>query len=346
MEPKRILALATAILLLWCCSALAAQNPDARIYLDVDPPNLVHRVDPSPSATFDVYVCVDCFGQDGGTRGTAFLLVRTFGGFKLAQTALLGGLDFGDAEVDPGWTIAAGADCVYPDADGVVCVGVVTYLYTTPGGTLDLLPHGQLNPGTGREILDCNFESDFYCIYANLGVGEDPNPGQPDCECVHFPARRVHCEPQGGDNPVHPPDYWYDACAGWETYVTGFHVQVFDGDIRNYTDWSDPWAWTHCDSVRQFGEELWVSWCDPELENPLFWGDVFRFQFENPNPSAWGHWTMTAGPDPCHPFADVIASSWDYEGEPDGYGFRVHVPVAPTAVREESWGTIKALYTR
>ncbi|MEE8573472.1 MAG: hypothetical protein V3T20_09410, partial [Gemmatimonadota bacterium] len=62
--------------------AFAGTNPDIRIYLDVDPPTKVHEIHPNPSGTFDAYVCLDCFGTDGGTRGTAFLLVRTFGGFK------------------------------------------------------------------------------------------------------------------------------------------------------------------------------------------------------------------------------------------------------------------------
>ncbi len=181
---KRIL-IAVAILA-FAATAFAGANPDIRIYLDADPNNHVHEIHPNPSATFDVYVCLDCFGDDpimSGTRGTAFLLVRTFGGFKLAQMALLGGLDFGDAEVD-GWTIAAGGDCIYPDADDVVCVGVLTYLYTGPEGTLDIVPH----PGTGAEVLDCDFLSDFYCVHANLGVSMPPNPGDPDCECEPNPV--------------------------------------------------------------------------------------------------------------------------------------------------------------
>jgi hypothetical protein len=160
-------------------------NPNIRIYLDADPNNLVHEIHPNPSETFDVYVCLDCFGDDpflSGTRGTAFLLIRTFEGFKLAQTALCAGLDFGDAEID-GWTIAC-TDCLYPDVDGVVCIGSVTYLYLGVPGTLDLAPH----PGTGREVLDCDFLSDFYCIYANLGVSVPPNPGEPDCECEIVPV--------------------------------------------------------------------------------------------------------------------------------------------------------------
>ena len=51
--------------------ALADQNPDIRIYLDADPNNHVHEIHPGPSLTFNVYVCLDCFGPGGGTRGTA-----------------------------------------------------------------------------------------------------------------------------------------------------------------------------------------------------------------------------------------------------------------------------------
>jgi hypothetical protein len=167
-------------------AAFAAENPDIRIFLDADPPNLVHRVDPVASGTFDVYVVLDCFGNgsNGGTRGTAFLLVRTFQGFKLSQTSQLGGLDFGDAEID-GWTIAAGADCVYPDADGIVIVGIINYLYLGVPGTLDLMPH----PGTGRSVLDCDFaEDDEFCVFANFGVGVDPNPGEGECTCTPAPV--------------------------------------------------------------------------------------------------------------------------------------------------------------
>jgi hypothetical protein len=173
---KRLL-IAVAILAL-AVPAFAGQNPDIAIYLTVDPGAFVHEVHPDPGLTFDVHVCLFNFGPGGGTRGTAFLLLRTFSGFKLAQASLLGGLDFGDAEVD-GWTLAAGADCVYPVND-IVCVGVITYLYQGVPGTLDILPH----PGTGTEVLDCDFLSDYYCVHANLGVSMPPNPGDPDCPPV------------------------------------------------------------------------------------------------------------------------------------------------------------------
>jgi hypothetical protein len=166
---------------------LAMENPDIRIYLDADPPNLLHRVDPGAGSTFDVYVVLDCFGENGGTRGTAFLFERSFTGFKLAQSALLGGLDFGDVEVD-GWTIAAGTDCVYPDVNGIVPVGMVTYLFQAGPGAIDLFPH----PGTGRQVLDCNFaDDDEYCIFANMGVGQPPNPGEEGCTCTPAPVENA-----------------------------------------------------------------------------------------------------------------------------------------------------------
>jgi hypothetical protein len=211
--------------LVFAVSALAGQNPNIRIYLDAQPPDKVHEIHPDINATFDVYVCLDCFGDGGGTRGTAFLLQRTFGGYKLSQTSLMGGLDFGDAETDPGWTIAAGADCVYPDADGIACIAVITYLYLGVPGTLDILPHGLVEPGTGREVLDCDFASDFYCIYANLGVSVPPNPGEPDCVCeVVEPPNpdvgiAIHVDQEGHDCDFHLancdliqtawPDYGY-----------------------------------------------------------------------------------------------------------------------------------------
>lgn len=315
-------------------AAWANQNPDIRIYLDAAPPNEVHEIHPAASSVFDVYVCLDCFGDGGGTRGTAFLLQRTFQGFKLSQTALLGGLDFGDAEVD-GWTIAAGADCVYPDEDGIVLVGVMQYLYLGVPGTLDLLPH----PGTGRQALDCNFDWDNYCINANLGVSMPPNPGE-ECYCFSSWPTHAYCEPQGGGNPTHPPTYWYDVAPGFpEPFVIySFHVQVFDPNIDNYTNWVQPPGWVHSEEVQQVGEELWITWCDPEHEG-LF--GEFRFQFDNPNASEWAHWVVTPG---CDPTGSVVASSHQHADEPDGYGYRVHAPLPGTPVESATWGTVKALY--
>jgi hypothetical protein len=176
MEMRALLAV--LMIAAFALTAFAGTNPNVRIYLEAEPNAHVHEVHPLADETFDVYVCLDCFGAGGGARGTAFLLVRTFEGFKVSQTSLMAGLDFGDAEAD-GWTLAAGANCLYPDADGVVCVGVITYLYLGVPGTLDILPH----PGTFNEVLDCDFASDFFCVHANLGVSMPPNPGEFGCDC-------------------------------------------------------------------------------------------------------------------------------------------------------------------
>jgi hypothetical protein len=124
-------------------------------------------VDPDPSEMFDIYVIVDCFGlpPTDGTRGTGVLFERTFQGFKLGQTNLMGGLDFGDVEVD---------------GSGSLCIGVVQYLYLGPGGYVQLLPH----PGTGKDIIDCDFNSNTYCISGNVGVWDDPPLGEEGCDCV------------------------------------------------------------------------------------------------------------------------------------------------------------------
>lgn len=330
-RPITVLAI-----LVMAAQALAGQNPYVRIFLTADPADYVDEIDPVSSETFEVYVCLDCLDDAGGTRGTAFLLQRTFQGFKLSQTALLGGLDFGDAEVD-GWTIAAGADCVYPDENGIVAVGVMQYLYLGVPGTLDLLPH----PGTGREVLDCDFDSDYYCVCENLGVNTPANPGEPDCLCNPSWPTSVLCEPQGGDNPTHPPTYWYDVTAGVPDpfVIYSFHVQVFDPDITDYTNWVQPYAWEHPTEVQHIGDELWITWCDPDYSNAL-WG-TFRFQFDNPNASEWAHWVITGG---CDPTGTVVSSSHEHADEPDGYGYRVHAPLPGTPVEPATWGTIKALY--
>jgi hypothetical protein len=340
--PMTIVKCLIAAALLFSCVALswAGQNPGICIYLDADPPNGVHRIEPQTSQTFDVYVCLKGFGWRGGTRGTAFLFERTFSGFKLAQESLLDGLDFGDVEVD-GWTIAAGADCAYPPCaiEGILVIARVTYLYLGVPGTLTLLPH----PGTGRQTLDCDFnDDDLYCIRRNLGVWTDPIPGE-ECSCIGWWPPHAECEPQIHPWMEHPPHYFYRVYAA-SSGTHGFHVQVFDPQLSDYSQWETADGWCAPDSVKHLESGFWLSWCDPELDDPLWSVSPFTFQFYNENPTEWGHWTMTGPSDPCDPLGDVLFSSWDFAGCEDGYGYRVHVPIASTPVRETSWGTLKALY--
>ena len=162
--------------------AFAAQNPDIRIGLDADPPNAINRIDPAMNDFFDVYVVLDCFGDGGGTRGVGMVFTRTFAGVKILQTNLLGGLQLGDVEdAGPfgGWAIVAGVDCVYPDANDMVVAGAVNYLYLGAPGTITVLP----NPVAGREVLDCDDDPDYYCIYSHFGVGADAPDPEEGCIC-------------------------------------------------------------------------------------------------------------------------------------------------------------------
>jgi hypothetical protein len=171
------LAIALATLAV-AVAAAADMNPDIRIYLDVDPPYYVHEICPEEGTEFRVYICLDTLGPDGGTRGARFWCPMDFGGVRVGEMDLLGGLALGDVE-DPwgGWMVVSGPDCVYPDEHGVVVVGSLTYLYTGPPGTLDIAPCG-VEP---RATIDCGFLYDWFCVHANLGVCAPPNPGEEGC---------------------------------------------------------------------------------------------------------------------------------------------------------------------
>lgn len=168
--------------------ALAVENPLLAIFLDTDTDTgnpVVNEVCPNPNDTFMVYVCFDRFGDGGGMLGAAFLFDRTFAGFKLAQVNMLPGLDFGDVETN-GWAITAGADCQYPDANGVLVAASCQYLYLGAPGTITVLPH----PIDSNSAADCLNELDFWCVASVLSHGAAGNFG------VCMPAPDGDCEPE------------------------------------------------------------------------------------------------------------------------------------------------------
>ena len=185
---KRLLI--ALLILALAAPALADQNPNLAIFLNDAPDGTGdNEVCPAVNATFDVYVCFDRFGDGGGMLGAAFMFVRTFAGFKLVQMNLLPGLDFGDVEID-GWAITAGANCEFPDENGVLVGATVQYLYLGTPGTITVVPH----PIDGNSAADCNNELDFWCVHSilsettpegdgvsgNFGVCADAPDG--DCE--------------------------------------------------------------------------------------------------------------------------------------------------------------------
>lgn len=112
-----------------------------------------------------------CWWPDG-IRGASFRLERTFGGQRLGQTNFLGGLSIGNPDI--GWDIVAGADCVEPDANGVIVLGQVQYLYEGPPGLLRIRNH----PTFQRlSVVGCNYQmrhidesSLGYYQYGGVGV--------------------------------------------------------------------------------------------------------------------------------------------------------------------------------
>ena len=167
--------LSVVLVALLATTAFAGQNPDIMIGLDStnSPVSEVNRVDPALNGTFDVYVVFKNFGPEGGMLGTAFKFDRTFSGFKLTQTNLLPGLDFGDVESD-GWALTAGAECQFPDGNGYLVAATCQYMYLGAPGTITIIDH----PVDGASVADCPNDLDFWTVYSNFGVNEDP-PASP-----------------------------------------------------------------------------------------------------------------------------------------------------------------------
>ncbi len=123
---------------------------------------------------------------------------------------------------------------------------------------------------------------------------------------------------------------WYRARADYGAYPHVFRVQVFDPDPANYTNWVSPGygpdQWTY--GLEYDGENMWAVWSG---NIPLMGGEVM-FGFDNPNPPTWSAWELGS------------YSSEDFSDYSDGYGYRVHVPVASSPVEDVGWATIKALF--
>ena len=163
----------------------------------------------------------------------------------------------------------------------------------------------------GEEYLIEMFGLDPYTEYKGTGSLTIT------CEDINYTATVV-CEPQGGQNPSHPPTYWYDVSTEWP--IHDFHVRVYDPNQENYSSWVAPAGWLS--TLTEIDGESWVCWCDPELDDPI---TSFRFGFDNDSPSKWGAW-VTTGNGFCD-FSGVLDRSTYHYGDEDGLGGRVHVPV-------------------
>ena len=164
---------------------------------------------------------------------------------------------------------------------------------------------------------DCNLRTQAECAALHgryLGDGSTCGPPNP-CEIRDI----VKCEPQP---PAHPAHYWYDVTPG-DFGRCDFHVRVYDTDPANYTNVLRPGA-TWLFAVHQLPSgEWWASWWDPGCQNAIF--QTFRFGFDNPHESTWDGWTTTIAGN-SDPYDWQIDNWTNHAGEPDGCGYRVHVP--------------------
>jgi hypothetical protein len=141
----------------------------------------------------------------------------------------------------------------------------------------------------------------------------------------------VVCEPQGGQNPSHPPDYWYDVTPGSSMGLFDFHVKAVDSVAGNYSNWVEPTGWTH--TIHKVGTDWWISWWDPSGGSPIM--STFRFEFDHSGTSVWTHWVTTNG-SVSDPTLGGVDSSANHTTDPDGYGYRVHVPQPPAVTPLDS----------
>ena len=298
----------------------AGWNPDVRCYIDFDPPNRAHTISPEPGATVDAYICLDY--MDMGMTTLSFRLTDVmsecpgvFSSYSF-ENLLPGGITVGDPLSLVGCTVAA-IECTGP---GQVCVGVVHLEYVDGDCCIAVEDHVDFP----RWVVDCHEPGlvDYYRTGCHGSVGSACCPRGESCT-------DVRCEPQGPDNPSHPPTYWYDVALGYWDMMYSFRVRVEDPNPDNYTNWVAPDNMTY--GLEQEGDETWAVW---RQSGPgVHYG--FRFQFDHASLPTWGHWELSG--------RSTIRSAGMPAGV-DGCGYRVHVPAAMSATEPKTWSTIKALY--
>ena len=157
--------------------ALAGGNPNVVAYIDFDPPNRIHAVDPAPYSTFNAYVC---FGDlDMGLTSASFAiqdpLVSCPGAF--APPSFTNTLP-GDLAIGNIWTgiTLSSTGCEDPPE---VCVGYLTLFYLGVPCCIEILDH----PDYPRWITDCNdpAQVDFYCLSSHGSIGGASCP-EGDCD--------------------------------------------------------------------------------------------------------------------------------------------------------------------
>ena len=166
----RATAIAVLVLVLAVGSAVANPIVGEWFYVDFDPPNQVHRIDPELMTEFDVYVVLDltASAMDGFTSISFRLGITPGTAVPVEFVSLLpGGVSSGD--VWEGITLAA-TECV---TSVPMPVARLTMLYNGIPGDIHIQDH----PDYPRWIIDCQEPGQVvpYCVYASGGIGRDPD---------------------------------------------------------------------------------------------------------------------------------------------------------------------------
>ena len=175
---KRLLV--AALVLAIAVPAFAGNNPCVRMYIDFDPPNYTHAVDPAIYTSVPAYVMADCLdhqGFDGGFTTVSFALAVTPGMTSPPAFASLlpGGLAIGSW--DTGITLAS-TECMNIEP---VQIGRLDLFYLGSPGCVELVDH----PDYPRWVVDCQEPGvvDYYCLLAHGSVGGGTCPEPEDCPC-------------------------------------------------------------------------------------------------------------------------------------------------------------------
>lgn len=179
--------LALLMVAVFVIPAIAGQNPDIRCYVDYDPPNYVHRADPTIGVPTEAYIVLDGFGScDPGVGMTAISIKITpdagIASFIIYECLLTDCLAIGAWE--NGTTVSA-TECMVcdgstgPEYPGIVLVAKMTIFPTGVAGDILIEDH----PDFPRWVVDCQTpvpEVDLYCVLYHGALYKDAVQG--DCQ--------------------------------------------------------------------------------------------------------------------------------------------------------------------
>lgn len=174
-----------ALVLLVAGTAIANPIVGEWLYIDFDPPNFAHRVDPPIYTAFDAYLMLDLtYSGESGFASVSFRLDVTPGVSSPPAFANLlpGNLGIGNWET--GITLAS-TECIttFPAQ-----VAVLSLYYLGTPGDVAIYDH----PDYPRWLVNCDDPgmAFYYCMYSFGGVGKDPAIG-PVGDCGGNPVEDV-----------------------------------------------------------------------------------------------------------------------------------------------------------